>query len=265
MLSLFSNKPLLDEDTTQWLFDAYAWALNNFGSDYFHAKTILVTPSNKHFPSSVNSRELLAATIFEQVTVYAGMHNWPLKLVELTPDYDPITPPSIIYNGIPRGDDTVLTLEGEVKDVEITYTMDQTRDPGVLTAVLAHHLASHLGRVSENPNPGGEKLLGHATDLLAIFMGFGLFLANNAFMVRSGCSGCGKSVQSLGFLSEDEMTYALAIFCVLKNIPNKEAFHYLKSPLRPLFKKAVKEIGNNEAAVNRLASIDRPLTTMLEN
>jgi len=265
MLNLFSNKPLLNESTTQWLFDTYAWALNNFGSDYFHNETILVTPTNAHFPNSVNSRESLVSTVFEQVTAYAGLQNWPLKLVELTPDYDPIAPSPVVYNGIPRGDTAAFTLEDDSKVIEITYALEHTQNPGVLTALLSHHLASQLIRVSETPNPGTEELQGHATDLLAIFMGFGLFLANNAITVKRGCSGCGKSMQSFGFLSEDEMTYALAIFCVLKKIPNKDVLCHLKSPLRPLFKKAVKEISNKKTEINRLTAIDNPLKTTLEN
>jgi len=265
MLSLFNNKPLLDEGTTQWLFDAYSWALSNFGSDYFHEETILVTPTREHFPCQVDSREAMASTVFEQVTAYAGMQNWPLKLIELTPEYDPVPPSSVVYNGIPRGTGTALTLEGETKCVEITYTPDQTRDPGALAAVFSHHLAGHLSQTAKTPCPGGEELEGHARDLLAIFLGFGLFLANNAIMAKGGCSGCGKSLQSLGFLPEDEMTYALAIFCVLKKIPNKEVLPHLKSALRPLFKKAVKEIENNRAEINRLTAIDHPLNTMLEN
>ncbi|HEC15504.1 MAG TPA: hypothetical protein ENI99_02875 [Sedimenticola sp.] len=262
MLSLFNNKSLLDEDATQWLFDAYAWALGNFGSDFFHEETILVTPTSRHFPCRVNSRESMAASVFEQVAGYAGMQNWPFRLVEPGPDFVPVSPSSITFNGAPRGPAASLSLDGEVKDLTITYTPEQTRDPSVLAALFSLNLAAHLGRATDEPPPGDEELRGHATDLLAIFMGFGLFLANNAVMVRSGCSGCGRSVQSMGFLSEDEMTYGLALFCVLKEIPNQEALPHLKRPLRPLFKKAVKEISANRAGVGRLLAIDRPIKSI---
>ena len=264
MLNLFQNKPLLDEDATQWLFDAYAWALSNFGSNFFHQATILVTPTSKHFPSVVNSRDSMVSTVFEQVTSYAGMQNWPFRLVELSPDFIPEFPSSITFNGAPRGPAASLSLEGEVKELAVTYTPDQTKDPGILTSLFALNLAGYLSRATNESPPGDEELRGHITDLLAIFMGFGLFLANNAVMVRSGCSGCGKSVQSMGLLSEDEMTYALALFCVLKKIPNQEVLPHLKSPLRPLFKKAVKEINNNTAGLDRLMAIDRPIKSTLD-
>jgi len=255
MFNLFSNKPILDAETTQWLFDAYGWALSNFGSDFFHEDTILITPTKTHFPTEVNSRSSMASSIFEQMVHYAGMQNWPLELIELTPDYEQACPSSTSYNGIPRGPATALSVDGDPQTFHITYTPDLTRDPSVLTTVIARQLAAHLAGASNTPGPGNEELHGHLIDLLAIFMGFGLFLTNNAVMIQRGCSGCGKSVQATGFLSEDQMTYALAIFCHLKKTPSKTVLSHLKSPLRPLFKKALKEISSNGNEIERLTKI----------
>ncbi len=261
MFNLFSNKPLLDEDATQWLFDSYDWALSNFGSDFFHEETLLVTPTEAHFPSQVDSRESMANSIFLQLVRYAGMQSWPLALVELTADYEPLYPSNVTFNGIPRGAASKITLEGEVQAFHITYSPDLTRDPGILTAVIARQLASHLISTARNPGPGGEELHGHLVDLLAIFMGFGLFLTNSAVIIQRGCSGCGKSVQATGSLSEDQMTYALAIFCCLKGIPGKTAQPHLKSALRPLFKKAVKEAGGS-SKIEQLSQINHSIKSI---
>ncbi len=255
MFNLFSNKPLLDTETTQWLFDAYAWALESFGSDFFNEDTTLITPTKEHFPTEVNSRSSMANSIFDQMVRYAGMQNWPLELIELTPEYESTYPSSTRYNGIPRGAATALSLEGDTQAFHIAYSPDLTRDPSVLTTVIARQLATHLASASNTPGPGGEELHGHLIDLLAIFMGFGLFLTNNAVMIQRGCSGCGKSVQATGFLSEDQMIYALAIFCCLKKIPNKAILAHLKSPLRPVFKKALKEISGNSSKIEQLTQI----------
>jgi len=242
MFNLFSSKPLLDKETRQWLVDAYAWALRSFGSDFFYEDTLLVTPTKEHFPTEVNSRSGMASSIFNQMVHYAGMQNWPLELIELTPDYEPAYPSSTRYNGIPRGPATELSLEGESGAFQVTYSTNLTKDPSVLTTVLARQLAAHLISASDSPGPGGKDLQGHLVDLVAIFMGFGLFLTNNAVFIPRGCSGCGSSVQATGYLSEDQMIYALAVFCHLKNSPNKIVLPHLKSPLRPVLKKALKEI-----------------------
>ncbi len=246
MFNLFRSKPLLDGDTTQWLFESYGWALRNFGSDLFRQETLLVTPTEAHFPTPVDSRESMASSLFQQLVHYAGMQRWPLALIELTATCEePPYPSKITFNGIPRGAAASITLEGEARAFPVTYSSALTRDPAILTAVIARQLASHLIHAAQTPGPGGKALHGHLIDLLAVFMGFGLFLANSAVIIQRGCSGCGKSVQATGFLSEDQTTYALAIFCCLKQIPDKEARPYLKSALRPLFKKALKEVADS--------------------
>jgi len=60
VFGLFNKKPLLDENTIQWLFDSYAWALDNFGSDIFKEETILVTPTDKYFPDKVDNIDEMA-------------------------------------------------------------------------------------------------------------------------------------------------------------------------------------------------------------
>jgi hypothetical protein len=67
-------------------------------------------------------------------------------------------------------------------------------------------------------------------------------------------------VQALGYLTEEEFAYALAIFCVLKNIPGGEIEPHLKKTLRPVYRKAVKEITTSRAGeIQRLRELDHPL------
>ena len=56
MLSkLLKPKACLDEESTLWLFDTFAWALRNLDARVFYDETILVTPSNQHFPGTEDS------------------------------------------------------------------------------------------------------------------------------------------------------------------------------------------------------------------
>ena len=50
MFGLFKNKPLFDESETKWLFDSFAWSLENFDANYFYNHTVLVQPTNQFFP-----------------------------------------------------------------------------------------------------------------------------------------------------------------------------------------------------------------------
>jgi hypothetical protein len=243
MLGLFRSKPVLDEDSTEWLFNAYAWALRNFGSKVFHQDTILVTPTDQHFPDkSFDTPEERIAVAFGRVRDYAGMQGWPCELTAITADMDPAPQPGI-SSVTPRGPQGAVFIHAEKQSISIAFDPGMVGKPLVLIAIFAQQLAYHLGRAIDEVPPGGEDLRGPASDLLAVFMGFGLFMANSAMTAcRGGCSGCGTSVQKLGYLTESEFVYALAIFCVLKDIQNAEVELHLKKTLQPFFRKAIKEI-----------------------
>jgi len=248
MLGLFRSKPVLDGDSTEWLFSAYAWALGNFGSEVFHQDTILVTPTDRHFPDkSFDSLEERGSAAFGRVRDYAGMQGWPCELSALAPGMDPPPPPKI-SSVTPRGPQGAVFIHQEKQSIPIAFDPGMIGKPLVLIALFAQQLAYHLGRTIKEEVPGGNELRGPASDLLAVFMGFGLFLANSAMTVcRGGCSGCGTSVQKLGYLTEAEFVYALAIFCVLKDIQNAEVELHLKKTLQPFFRKAIKEIKNTRS------------------
>lgn len=265
MFGLFRTKPLLDEVTTQWLFDSYAWALRNFGSDIFYEDTILVTPSNRHFPDKLDDVDEMAAKVFERVKQYAGLQHWACELVAQEPDVNPIVMPTVILRGAPRGPAGTFSVSKEeetMAKVVITYNPDQVGDPGPLVATFAHELAHYLSCAeAAEPPPGGEKYWEYATDLLAVFMGFGLFLANSAFSFSqyTGVQTQGWSAENRGYMSQYELTYALAIFCVLKGISNQEVERFLKRSLFSFYKKAIKEISNKPEIVGQLKSITKPL------
>ena len=81
MFDIFNREPVLDEESAQWLFEVYAWALKNFDADMFFNETILALPSNEYFPGHTNSVDGMANLIFDKVRDYAGMSHWPCKLV----------------------------------------------------------------------------------------------------------------------------------------------------------------------------------------
>ncbi len=130
-------------------------------------------------------------------------------------------------------------------------------NPEGLIAGFAHTLAHYLGRTASDPPPGGTAYWPQATEVLAVFMGFGLMFANSAFRapVRS-CGSCGAApVDRRSYLTQYESTYALAIFCALKEVPNKAVVPHLKKSLRPFFRSCRKEIPGKEAGWSRLRAI----------
>ena len=205
---LLKPKALLDEETTLWLFDTFTWALRNLDARVFYDETILVTPSNQHFPGTENSAHGMANLIFSQVKAHAGLKHWPTKLTNVAP----VEAPKIEIKGALRGSKGIMPGGGTAHQLLVAYNPDQLRDPQVLIADFAHVLAHYLGSMSKEPPPGGVENWPHITEVVAVFMGFGLMMANSANTVKiRSCGSCsGPAVERSNALSQYDITYALA-------------------------------------------------------
>ena len=254
MLSkLLKPKACLDEESTLWLFDTFAWALRNLDARVFYDETILVTPSNQHFPGTENSVHGMANLIFSQVKEHAGLNHWPTKLINIA-EGRPVGSPKIQIEGALRGSKGIMPTGEVLHQLPIAYNPDQLRNPEVLIADYAHVLAHYLGSMSKEPPPGGVENWPHVTEVVAVFMGFGLMMANsaNTAKIRS-CGSCsGPAVERSNALSQYDITYALAIFSCLKEVPTREVLVNLKKSLRPFYKKAAKEVMNKTEELNRI-------------
>jgi hypothetical protein len=240
LFGLLGRKPVLDEMTVQWMLDTFAWARRNFDARVFDEETILVTPSEEHFPGRSDSAQGMAEMILQQVKRHAGMQHWPTRPVDEAA-LTHITPPRLSVAGALRGAQAPA-MDGN-QALAIPFDPGQLRDPEVLIASYAHALAFYLGAQAHEPPPGGMENWPHVTELLAVFLGFGVMMANsaNTTKIRS-CGSCsGPAVERSNFLSQYDITYALAIFCAMKNIPANTVLPHLKSSLRPFFKLAMKE------------------------
>lgn len=196
--------------------------------------------------------------MFERVKKYAGMENWACQLQAQEYDSNPMVAPTIVIKNAPRGPAGTFSILGEDRHkIKITYNPEQVKNPEILVATYAHELGHYLGMTAKNYPPGGEAFWEPATDLLATFMGFGIFLANSAFSFKqyTEVNSQGWSTQSQGYLSQYELTYALVIFCFLKKIPTSEVEIHLKRSLHSFFKKATKEVRGNVNALNKLKKL----------
>lgn len=250
---LMGSKPVLDEVTVQWMWDTFAWARRNFDARVFDEETILVTPSNEHFPGRENTAQGMANLIFDQVKGYAGLGHWPCRVVDAA-TVTSITPPRIA--NATRGTNA-LAVANENPALVIPYNPDHLRDPEVLIADYAYTLAVYLGAQAQELPPGGADNWPHVTELLAVFLGFGVMMANsaNTTKIRSCGSCCGPAVERQNYLSQYDITYALAIFCALKNIPAGAVLPHLKSSLRPFYKQAMKDVTKNRTKDSVLSAL----------
>ncbi len=257
LFGFLKNTPLLDDESVQWLFDSYAWSLKHFDAAIFFNETVLVLPTDEHFPGRENTVLGMANLILEQVKGYARLNHWPCRLIDAS-RYAITEVPQVTFEGARRGSQGLVpdTVDDANKLI-IPFTPQQVGNPEALIASYAHALAHYLGTTANEPPPGGEAYWPQVTELLAVFMGFGVMMANSAYTFRGGCGSCYNPLANRSaFLSEGEMTYALAIFGVLKDIPDDDVLRHLKKHLRPVFKKAVREINERREDLKGLKPLN---------
>jgi hypothetical protein len=254
ILRLFAKRPPLDEPSVQWLMEVFAWALRHLDAEVFDRDTRLVTPTNEHYPGRVNSVHGMVELIFRQTAAYAGLGHWPFRLVEAgtvaLPEPGRIALPARLRQAGATQDPAIASGP----KIPVGYDPAMINNPEAMIAGFAQVLAHHLGSAVRAPVPGGIENWPQATEVLGVFLGFGLMFANTAssFPARS-CGGCGgPPVQRHAYLSEDDINYALAIFCRLKGIPEREALRHLKTSLRPHFKRCLRDLEGRETALAEL-------------
>ena len=245
LLGFLDRGPLLDEAYADWMFAVYAWALRNFDPVMFRDETLLVTPSNKHFPGRAHSPEEMAGLIFDRVVNYAGMAHWPFKL--LPPGSCVLAPAAEVPVVVGVRGSRAVASQPSPASLTLSYDPDYLNNPEAMIAVFAHTLAHYLGTSAKEPAPGGPENWPHTTEILAVFLGFGLMFANTALVLpRGGCCG-GPVVRRQAYVSQHDITYALAIFAALKELPQKDVLRHLKKPLRGHFKQALREVKGRHA------------------
>lgn len=246
LLDLFRRRPPLEAESEAWLLEAFDWCLRNFQPAHFFEHTRLVLPSNDFFPGRADSVEGMARLILEHVKAYAGMAHWPTELA----DQRVCAPLGRLHDPLPRplrsAEPTVEPGQGQ--PLLVPCNPEQINRPEAMIASFAHVLAHYLGQTAAEPPPGGVEYWPHATELLAVYLGFGLMFANSAFTFRGGCGSCyNPRANRDAYLSEREATGALALFAALKGMPARKVGRHLKPHLRGPFSRMVKGMAANAA------------------
>ena len=214
MLSLFRPRLPIDHDELEWQLATFKWLGEEFGAS---AETELVEPSPKWFPSAALKGPGRVEALFADVKRAAGMEDWPCELEAGRQDRPAQVGAGLLLRhegaAAPCGTFMIEGADGERK-VIITYNPSLAMDTGAMIATFAHELAHYLMSTAGSAPPGGWELQELHTDLAAVYLGFGIFLANSArsFSQFQSATEAGWSSRSQGYLSEGALVTALAIF-----------------------------------------------------
>lgn len=237
-MALFGrSRAFLTPDAEAWQIDCWDWHLRQNGVVAAFLETPLVLPNQDFFPALGLSGHARAEAIFEAVKQYAGLSEWPVKLV-VQDDM-----PAFLEGGAfvqHEGSSAGTFRVGESGEVMITYAPELVDNPAGLIATLAHELGHYLNETFDSDPPGEAELNEPATDITSILLGYGIFAANHCLVHET--FDAGYRVGKVGYLSEKERIFSLAIFLDLTGRSTEEATPYLKKYLAKQLKAAMSYI-----------------------
>lgn len=250
----FKRKPIVDTDTATWHIDNFAWLAATFGKDGFFAGSVLALPKPGFFPSDGETGHARALCIFEQVKEYCGLRDWP---VELVADDNPVavhaaTPTLATLDVMPTEDKqaqgTFSVADGVVR---ITYSASMLGQPERLIATFAHELAHYLLASADSAPPCDEDEHEFLTDLTAVFLGFGVFMANAAFDFEALHDSMlqGWRMRRTGYLPEPDLVFATALFITAKDLDPAPALDCLKPHLAKQLRHALRDLAADKSAM----------------
>lgn len=247
MFSIFKKKkPVcpVDDDNRRWIEGSLRWLAEEFDSTCILQKKVFF-PHHEFFPIIYNG----------------NMQNFQdtLEIVARQMDIDPAIIKLDIYSegdaeidtGSPWGNKIYITQSDHGHTSGLYHGLDENGqfnirielknldDPEGMVATMAHELA-HVkllgeGRIEENNE--------YLTDLATIIFGFGVFNANTAFRFHGSFDKW--QYMSLGYLTQIEWGYALAVFTMMRMEPKPGWAMHLNATVKAKFEMGVKFISEN--------------------
>jgi len=194
----------------------------------------LLEPEEGWFPDAWSPDEAGVHRLLRRLMYYAGLGDAPLSV-------DGYVLPE-------EGDDEFLPAHAVayfqgIEDGRYRFGVKCTAidDPEYLVGVLGHEVAhayrAFHGLVVEDRDE--EEQL---TDLTTIALGFGIFCTNNAY--RRWTYGYVTSLRRAGYLSPEEMAFALAVWVYVRSQPEerKTALRWLEPLQRSMFVKVTQTL-----------------------
>lgn len=256
MFGLFRQKNLLGDELTEWQFDVFAWLLRHTGGFEAFQRHRLIKPTPAFFPQRCEQSHAFAEALFHQVRRHAGMEDWPCVVRPQEHDPNPLVGRVLLVQGGPQS--PAGTFRATDEGALITYHPWKIGDPMALIATFAHELSHYRTAAFAEPPPGGWEVWEPATDLAAVFLGFGLFLVNAHFNFSQYQSGgtIGWQTQRQGYVSEPELLHMHAIFATLLALPMTETLLHLKPAFRGMYKRVCNDVNSAAGELDKLRLIE---------
>jgi len=235
----------IEESQRQWIDNALLWLLKAFGEENIIAKKML-TPSFEDFPIKFNGEHQTTIDTCNIIASQMDINPADISLDIYEEGREEISTGSptgvrIFMQNDNAGKSTSGLYWGKQEDGKYHVALEEKNlsQPEKMIATLSHEL-SHIkllgeGRIEKNNEP--------LTDLTTVVFGLGVFNANAAFQFRNNRDSWGYS--KLGYLSQMEWGYALALLSHLKKEENPKWAEYLDRSVKADFKQSTRFILKN--------------------
>lgn len=249
-MGLFGPKLPIDRDELDFQLATFKWLEREFGP--VRAEAPLITPSRDWFAAERPCGPAGVHALFDEVRAAAGMADWPVNLVEgeATRPVDGGNAHLIQHEGAPPPCGTFEVREElGIRQAIISYNPAMAADEAGMVATFAHELGHYLMASAQSDPPGGWDLHELHTDLVGVYLGFGIFMANGAksFGALELAGGSGWQMSRKGYLSEGALVTALAIVERLAGRDPLATAPWLKDYLRKDLKRTVRALGRTHS------------------
>ena len=251
MFGFFTKLPISD-DERQWVDQGFERLEKLLGRSRMLGSQV-VTPTAEDFPDVYDETHAAADLMFRRVCSYMQVDRRRIDL-EIFPDETEELRAILPYwRGNSGGCAGFYSHGGEdvhngsdERRMLVALRSTQLKDPLSLLATMAHELGHVilLGNGLVSPQtPDHEPL----TDLLTVFLGFGIFNANAAGRFRQYQEErrYGWSMHRLGYLPQEVYGYALAKFVTERNEEKVVWERHLSTNVRAYFRQSQKWLSKN--------------------
>jgi hypothetical protein len=230
----------LEKDQREWIEKSLQWLMTEFGADYFlRHQTVL--PQESFFPDKYDGTEESVLKVVNRVCSYMDV-NPDLVEVEFFIDQDDMASKYRLGGSDNRSGAAGLysgTSDKTKQKISINESVMKNSDK--LVATVAHELGHVIllggGKISHE-----DEDQEYVTDLLTVFLGFGIFTANSTFQFSQwqDNSHFGWRASRQGYMSEEMFAYSLAAYAWMRGETKPSWSKYLTVDVGNYFEKYLK-------------------------
>lgn len=234
----------IENDFRLWMEQAFLWLIQEFGEEKIKTRKVFL-PTQEDFPITYNGFEKAAFDTLSIVANAMEINSDEIQLdffdggiQEFNMDMG-----NIIFTQQDESEQNAAGLyfgKNENGKYDVALDRGLLKQPARLVSTLTHEFA-HIKLLGEKRIEENDEYL---TDLVPIIFGFGIFNANTAFEFNQSYDRWSHS--RLGYLSQMDWGYALALFAYIRYEESPEWINHLTKNIKSDFLKSETFINENQ-------------------